>query len=92
MEKKRWRTNTLIGGPEKWFYKLGLTEDEALDKAKKILLAVHMESEVLEGALQWDEFVWSVCHSPNEAERIQNSWKDLNTIVGARRFVMYMTS
>ena len=92
MEKKRWRTNTLIGGPDKWFSELGLTEDEAIEEAKKILQAVHMEENILEGALQWDEFVWSVCNSPDKVESVNKSWKDLNSRNGALRLVMYMTS
>ena len=38
---------------KKWFGKLGLTEDEAIEEAKRILQAFHMEEDVLDGALQW---------------------------------------
>ena len=89
---RKWRIKSLIGDTSEWFQDIGLTEDEAIAKARIILEAIEMESSIMESALQWDEFVWTICHSPNVLQELNNSWKDLHTEVGARRLVMYMTS
>jgi hypothetical protein len=92
MCKKTWRTSTLTGDTSQWFHNLGLTEAEAIPQARTILETVKMEPSVLESALQWDEFVWCICHASSEVEELHKSWNDLNTVTGARRLVMYMTS
>ena len=91
MGRGRWRTNTLGNDYKEWFQRLGLTEEEAVCKARKILQDANMEPETLENKLKWDEFVWSVCQHPKAAQDWQNSFHDLDTRNGALTFVMYMT-
>lgn len=93
MKSEFWRTSTLLDS-ERWFRDIGLSQKDAVEKARGILERAEMAPDVLEGALQWDEFVWSVCNDPDSVQRWQSmsASSRLSNRASARSFVMAMTS
>lgn len=93
MKDKFWRTSTLLDS-ERWFRDIGLSQEDAVEKARGILERAEMAPDILEGALQWDEFVWSVCNDPDRVQRWQSMGASsrLSNRASAMTFVMALTS
>jgi len=94
MKNEFWRRSTLLGNSEQWFRDIGLSQKDAVEKARSILESAEMAPDILEGALQWDEFVWTICSDPNRVQQWQSMSESsrLSNRVSAMNFVMAMTS
>ena len=85
----KWRTRTITSNDPQYFKKYhGLTEKEAYEKAKRILLACNASPADLDSLLGWDECVAEILNREDEMPQLaldfnveRNGWGYLKMFI-----------